>query len=116
MNTFSSLTSKLTLGVLVLLAPALSFAQATKLAPPVTAIGNDLKDFIDLLVSIMQAVGIPMLVVAIIYSGYLMLSAGGNDEQISKAKTWIIWTLVGAAIILGAQVIADIVFDTAALF
>lgn len=96
-------------------APLLGYAQ-TKLAPPVTAIGNTLKDFIDLLVSILQAVGIPALTVAIIYSGYLLLSAGGNEAEVTKAKTWIFWTLVGAAIILGAQVIADMVFDTAALF
>jgi hypothetical protein len=56
------------------------------------------------------------LTVAIIYSGYLLLSAGGNEAEVTKAKTWILWTLVGAAIILGAQVIADMVFDTAALF
>lgn len=102
-------------GTVGFLVPLFSSAQ-TKLAPPVTAIGNTLKDFIHLLISIIQAVGIPLLVVAIIYSGYLLLSAGENEADVTKAKTWIFWTLVGAAIILGAQVIADLVFSTAALF
>ena len=89
---------------------------AGKLCPPVTAIGSSLKDFIYLLISIIQAVGIPALVVFLIYAGYLLVSAGDNEEQVTKSKTYIFWTIIGAAIILGAQVIADLVFNTAALF
>lgn len=91
-------------------------AAAQKLPPPVTAIGSTLKDFIDLLVSILQAVGIPILVIFIIYSGYMLVTAGDNEQQTTKAKSWIAWTVVGAAIILGAQIIADFIFNTAALF
>ncbi len=96
--------------------PLLTLAAAPKLGPPTPGAGATLQDFIALLIKIIQAVGIPMLVVAIIYAGYTLMTAGGNEEQISKAKTWIFWTLIGAAIILSAQVIADLIFATAGLF
>lgn len=94
----------------------LSASAQAKLSNPSPGGGATLQDFIELLIKIIQSVGIPALVIAIIYSGFILLTAGGNEAQISKGKTWIFWTLIGAAIILGAQVIADTVFNTAAVF
>ncbi len=91
-------------------------AHATKLGPPTASLGGTLQDFMYLLINIIQAVGIPILVVCIIYSGYLLVSAGGNEQQVTKAKSWILWTIVGAAIILGAEVVADLIFTTAEEF
>ncbi len=39
----------------------------------------------------------------IIYAAFLILTAAGNAEQINKAKTIIIWTLVALAIVLLAK-------------
>jgi small-conductance mechanosensitive channel len=102
---------------LLLVLPLVSCAApAATLSNPSPGGGATLQDFIALLIKIIQAVGIPALVVAIIYSGYILLTAGGNEVQITKGKVWIFWTLIGAAIVMGAQVIADAVFATAALF
>lgn len=43
-------------------------------------------------------------VIAIIYFGFLMLTSAGNDEQVSKAKTGIIWVVLGILVILFAYV------------
>lgn len=102
--------------VFFLFLPFFSFATNPKLAPPVTRLGGTLQDFVYLLIKIIQAVAIPVLAVCIIYAGYLLVTAGGNEQQVSKAKLWIFSTLIGAAIILGARVIADAVFGTASLF
>ncbi len=83
---------------------------------PTPAGANTFQDYIYLLVQIAQLVGIPMLVMCIIYAGFLMVTAGGNEEQISKSKLWFLWTLVGAAIILGAKVLADLIKGTATAF
>ena len=91
-------------------------APVAKLSNPSPGGGATLQDFIGLLIKIIQSVGIPALVVAIIYAGYILLTAGGNEAEITKGKVWIFWTLIGAAIVLGAQLIADTVFNTAALF
>ncbi len=104
----------LTIVVTSLLAPLSVGAQ--KLSNPTPGGGATLQDFIALLIEIIQAVGIPALVLAIIYSGFILLTAGGNEQQIAKGKTWITWTLVGAAIIVSAQLISNVVFDTASQF
>ncbi|MEK7118691.1 MAG: hypothetical protein AAB869_03710 [Patescibacteria group bacterium] len=99
----------------VIFAPRVAFA-ATLLSNPTPGAGATLQDFVYILIDIVQWVAIPMLVLAIIYAGFILVSAGGDPAQITKGKLWVLSTLVGAAIILGARVIADVVFGTASLF
>ena len=72
----------LTIVVTSLLAPLSVGAQ--KLSNPTPGGGATLQDFIALLIEIIQAVGIPALVLAIIYSGFILLTAGGNEQQIDR--------------------------------
>jgi len=72
-------------------------------------------DFPTLLQDIIQVLirlGIPVIVFMIIYAGFLYVTARGNPEQISKAHTTLLWTLVGAAVLLGSMVIAKVVQTT----
>lgn len=99
-------------------APTALFAEeltriSTTLGNPAPGAGTTLEDFIYLLIDILLWVAIPALALAIIYSGYILVTAGGNEDQIKKGKQWIIATLIGAAIVLSARVIAGIVFGTA---
>ena len=98
----------------VSLAPLFAYAQT--LRNPTPGGGLTLEEFVLLLVDIVQLVTTPILAVCLIYGGFQFLTAGGNEEQISKSKQWIVWTLVGATIVLGARVIAQAVFGTAASF
>lgn len=41
-----------------------------------------------------------------VYVGYLFVSARGEPGEITKARQALLWTVVGALILLGAQVIA----------
>ena len=86
------------------------------LGNPAPGAGSTLQDFVYLLIEIVQWVAIPMLALSIIYAGYILVAAGGNEDEVTKGKRWIIRTLVGAAIVLGARVIADIAFGTASVF
>lgn len=85
---------------------------SVRLKPPITQGGTDLEEFIELLITIMQSIIMPVTVVALIYGGYLLVTAGDNEADRSKAKRWIIWSIVGATIVIGAQLIADIIQDT----
>jgi heme/copper-type cytochrome/quinol oxidase subunit 2 len=62
--------------------------------------------FLLLLVDLVFLFGMPIIVLFIIYAGFLFVTAGDNESQISKAKTTILWTLIGAAVLIGAKVIA----------
>ena len=47
---------------------------------------------------VLSALGIVMLII-IVYSGYLWMMAGGNEEQVTKAKKWILNASIGILII-----------------
>jgi len=52
--------------------------------------------------------------VLMIYAGFLWMTAGGNEEQVKKAKNLIIGTIIGAAIIFAAYAITIFVVDAIA--
>jgi len=67
---------------------------------------TDIPSFIEALINIILIVGIPIVVLAIIYTGFLFVQAQGNPEEITKAKKAFLYTVIGAALLLGAFVIA----------
>ncbi len=78
-------------------------------------LGDNLKtlpDFIAAILNIVLVIGIPIVALAIIYSGFLFVTAQGNTEKLSKAKKAILYTLIGAALLLGAFVIANAIKGT----
>jgi hypothetical protein len=71
--------------------------------------GGPIKTIPEFLLAIVDLVflfGMPIIVMFIVYAGFLFVTAGDNESQISKAKTTITWTLIGAAVLIGAKVIA----------
>ena len=62
-----------------------------------------------LLVSILQLmvrIGSIIIVLMLVYVGYLFVIARGNPGEIGKAKEALLWTIIGALVLLGAQAIA----------
>lgn len=45
----------------------------------------------------------PFVVLMLVYSGFLFVSAQGNPSKLEEAKKWFFWVVVGGLIILGAQ-------------
>jgi hypothetical protein len=64
------------------------------------------QDFLLALVDLIFLLAVPLIVVCIIYSGFLFVTAGDNESQVSKARTVFVWTIVGAGVLLGAKAIA----------
>ena len=69
-------------------------------------------DFIKAVVNIVLVVGIPIIALAIIYTGFLFVQAQGNSEKLTKAKNALMYTLIGGALLLGAFVIANAIGTT----
>ena len=69
-------------------------------------------DFIKTLLEGVLKVGIPIVALAIIYCGFLFVSARGNSEKLGKAKDALLYTLIGAAILLGSWAIAQLISET----
>lgn len=73
---------------------------------------DTLPKFINKLVEIFLMIGTPIVALMIIYAGFLFVVARGNPEAIEKAKKTLGYTLLGAAILLGAFVISTAIQDT----
>jgi hypothetical protein len=61
-------------------------------------------------------IGVPIAAIFIIYSGLLFVTARGSEDKINKAKTTFLWAVVGAAVLLGAWVIANAIVGTVEKF
>jgi len=72
----------------------------------------DLPSFIKAIVQIVLVVGVPLLALAIIYSGFLFVKAQGNSEELTKAKHALLYTVIGGALLLGAFVISNAIVST----
>jgi hypothetical protein len=64
---------------------------------------NSIDAFLGKIIDIALFVATPALVLAFLWAGFLFVTSGGVPEKIAKAKQTILWTIVGAAIILGAK-------------
>ena len=105
-------SAKIILGVLLFLAPAVSFAQG-KIENPLGASGpTSIPAFIQILLTGALKVGIPIVALAVIYCGFLFVAARGNSEKLTKAKDALLYTLIGAAILLGSWAIASLISAT----
>jgi hypothetical protein len=82
-----------------------------KLTNPLGSI-DTLPKFIVAILKVVIAVGFPVLVLMIVYSGFLFITAQGNKESVEKAKKAFTWTVIGGAVLLGALAIAELLRAT----
>ncbi len=55
---------------------------------------------------------VPIAVLAIIYSGFLFVAAKGNPGKLEEAKKIFYFTLIGIAILLGAEILSKVIEST----
>lgn len=105
----------------IFLTPIVSFAVqitgssdgAGKIRNPLGADGPDtIPKFIKMLLEGVLKIGIPIVALAIIYCGFLFVEARGNSEKLTKAKDALLYTLIGAGILLGSWAIAEMISAT----
>jgi len=83
-------------------------------APTITnPLGTDsVKVLLLRIMNLVASVGAIVVVFFIIYSGYKFVTAGDSDTDRTKAKDIFFSTVIGGAILLGADVIANVVVNT----
>ncbi len=117
MNIFKKFLIRLkVLSFLVL--PVFTYAQtgnapANINIPNPTTAGSTL---MAVLTAILNRVIMPIATVAvvmwIIYAGFTFITAQGKPAEIDKAKQRLLWSLIGAGILLGAAAISSVVQNT----
>jgi hypothetical protein len=114
MNFFKKTISKASIFIYSLFLPMVSLAEcdptAGRICNPVNA--NTIQEFIQVTLVGAIKIGMPIVALAIIYCGFLFVEARGNSEKLTKAKDSLMYTLIGAALLLGAWAIAQIISNT----
>lgn len=117
------LIKKLQTSLIILLtsfAPALVYAQpgcdsdgdgTPEICNPLAV--DSVSELLRTLVDVITTLAVPVIVIMIIYIGFLFVTAGGNKDQIKDAREKALYVVIGAGIILGAQLITDILMNTA---
>jgi len=68
---------------------------------------NSLQGFVEaILNNIVLPIGSIVVVFFIIYSGFLFVTARGNEDQLEKAKHSLLYVVIGATILLGSLAIS----------
>jgi type II secretory pathway component PulF len=97
------------------LLPAIATAQqSNELVNPITV--PTFEAFLISLVAGVQIILVPIIVVFIIYAGFMYVTARGNPEAITRANKALLYAIIGGVIVAGAQAIIAIVSDTADSF
>lgn len=84
--------------------------QSSKINNPIAA--DNFADLLTLILEIVVQIGTPIVILSIIWVGFLFIKAQGNSGAIQKAREALLWVLVGAAIIIGCNVIVRLVQGT----
>ncbi len=55
---------------------------------------------------IVAEIGFPIAVIALIYAGFLFVTARGNEKKLEDAKRVFFWAMIGTALLVGAWAIS----------
>jgi hypothetical protein len=107
--------------------PEIVMAQGGAVAPPSghtptpnqfnSPIGfSSFREIIVAIVNVVVRVGSILVLLAIIYAGFLFVTAQGSEDKIKTAKKTFTYVIIGSIILLGAQQLANVVANTAGQF
>ena len=73
---------------------------------------SSIEEFILKIIDILLVFAIPIIVLFIMYAGFLYVTARGDEGKIKTAHSALTWSIVGGVIILGAKLILEVVKNT----
>lgn len=91
---------------------ASSAVEPVRLENPLGGNIDSLPELVKSLLNIVLIIGTPIVALAIIYAGFMLVAAQGNPEKLSKARQALLWAVVGGAILLGSYILAQAIGGT----
>jgi hypothetical protein len=85
--------------------------DALKFSNPIKAVS--IEALIADLLQFVTKLGAAVVVMMVIYSGFLFVKAQGDPAELEKAKKTFLWTVIGGVILLGAAALAEVIKNTA---
>ncbi len=89
-------------------------ANSSAIIPNPLGATNSIMAFITLILDTVFPIAGVISIFFLIFAGFLMVTAGGNEEKLGKARTTFLWTVIGVAILLGAKVLSAVICGTVA--
>lgn len=71
-----------------------------------------LDDFLKAILGGVIQIGTIILIMMLVYVGFLFVAARGNAEKLQSAKSALVWTVIGGLILLGATAIQAVITET----
>ena len=87
-------------------------ADPVYLENPLEGTVDSLPDLVRELLNIVLIIGTPLVALAIIFAGFMLVAAQGNPEKLQKARQALLWAIVGGAVLLGSYVLAQAIGGT----
>ena len=105
--------------IFAFVASVTSFIAMTCVASAQSSLQNPLNPsfstiptFISGFLKVLVEVALPIIALFIVYSGFMFVFALGKPDALSKAKKNFVYVIIGALLILGAWVIAQLIGGT----
>lgn len=113
-----SILKKASLLGLVALLPLTSQAQLSyRVESPLAFRGpTALQDFLVAILNIIVIFATPIVVLAIIYAGFLYVTAQGNAQKVQQATQALTYAVIGGVLILGAVALSQIIANLVSSF
>lgn len=73
---------------------------------------TSIEDLLNTIITVVIFILFPVIVLMLVYTGFLFVQAQGNPAKLNEARKAFIWTLVGAFVILAARTLQEVIVDT----
>jgi len=67
---------------------------------------DSLRELLEILLTIAVYILFPIIVLMIVYTGFLFVQAQGKPDKIQEARRMLMWTIIGGLIVLGAYALS----------
>lgn len=68
---------------------------------------DSIPSLVQSLLEIVLSIGVPIIAIAIIYTGFKFIAAQGSSTKLKEAKDMLLYVIIGSGILLAAYVIAE---------
>ena len=106
---FPPTITKTASGLALFLFPILVSAQDLSFKPKSPINAGSAQELITAVLGILIVIATPIIVLFIIYAGFLYVTAQGNAEQVKQATRALTYAIIGGVLIIGAVALSGII-------
>ena len=107
----NKIKSLLFTAIYAIIRPEAVFADMYTLQNPINA--GSFAEVVQKIAQLMTQIGLPIAAIFLVWSGFLFVSARGDEKKLETAKSAFYWTVIGTALIVVAYAIATAIVNFA---